>query len=165
MTMAASVILENLPKDAHAALETAGELKDVNGQVKGKGAEFLTHLPLPYYSIAYVKMMMQSKYASLHCRTLGRYAHLFSIAARRSGLNLSCVSCARGCSCRTMRAFFAMSIQFSRRGWMRVLGICGGCAHVLHLVVFLTSTLLTLEQCFKTGDELVVNYSVTQAFG
>ena len=37
MTMAASVILENLPKDAHAALETAGELKDTNGEVKKKG--------------------------------------------------------------------------------------------------------------------------------
>lgn len=37
MTMAASVILENLPKDAHAALETAGELKDANGEIKGKG--------------------------------------------------------------------------------------------------------------------------------
>ena len=37
LTMAASVVLENLPKDAHAALETAGELKDANGAVKGKG--------------------------------------------------------------------------------------------------------------------------------
>lgn len=37
MTMAASVVLENLPKDAHAALETAGELKDANGEIKGKG--------------------------------------------------------------------------------------------------------------------------------
>ena len=37
MTMAASVILEHLPKDAHAALETAGELKDASGEVKGKG--------------------------------------------------------------------------------------------------------------------------------
>jgi hypothetical protein len=37
MTMAASVILENLPKDAHAALETAGELRDANGGLKGKG--------------------------------------------------------------------------------------------------------------------------------
>lgn len=41
MTMAASVILEHLPKDAHAALETAGELKDANGQVKSKGAPSL----------------------------------------------------------------------------------------------------------------------------
>ena len=37
MTMAASVILEHLPKDAHAALETAGELRDANGELKGKG--------------------------------------------------------------------------------------------------------------------------------
>ena len=37
MTMAASVILEHLPKDAHAALETAGELRDANGDLKGKG--------------------------------------------------------------------------------------------------------------------------------
>lgn len=37
MTMAASVVLEHLPKDAHAALETAGELRDINGEVKGKG--------------------------------------------------------------------------------------------------------------------------------
>ena len=37
MTMAASVILENLPKDAHVALETAGELRDANGELKGKG--------------------------------------------------------------------------------------------------------------------------------
>ena len=37
MTMAASVVLDQLPKDAHAALETAGELKDAKGEVKGKG--------------------------------------------------------------------------------------------------------------------------------
>lgn len=37
MTMAASVILEHLPKDAHAALETAGELKDTAGNTKDKG--------------------------------------------------------------------------------------------------------------------------------
>ena len=37
MTMAASVVLDQLPKDAHTALETAGELKDANGQVRGKG--------------------------------------------------------------------------------------------------------------------------------
>jgi hypothetical protein len=37
MTMAASVILEHLPKDAHAALETAGELRDANGELKDKG--------------------------------------------------------------------------------------------------------------------------------
>ena len=37
MTMAASVVLENLPKDAHRALETAGELRDANGELKGKG--------------------------------------------------------------------------------------------------------------------------------
>lgn len=40
MTMAASVILEHLPKDAHAALETAGELRDANGELKGKGESF-----------------------------------------------------------------------------------------------------------------------------
>ena len=39
MTMAASVILEHLPRDAQAALETAGELKDANGAVKGKGTQ------------------------------------------------------------------------------------------------------------------------------
>ena len=38
MTMAASVILEYLPKDAHAALETAGELREANGEVKKKGS-------------------------------------------------------------------------------------------------------------------------------
>jgi ubiquitin-like protein ATG12 len=37
LTMAASVILDTLPKDAHAALETAGEVRDANGEVKGKG--------------------------------------------------------------------------------------------------------------------------------
>ena len=37
MTMAASVILESLPKDAHAALEAAGEVRDANGELKGKG--------------------------------------------------------------------------------------------------------------------------------
>lgn len=31
MTMAASVVLENLPKDAHKALETAGELEQAKG--------------------------------------------------------------------------------------------------------------------------------------
>jgi hypothetical protein len=40
--MAASVILDNLPKDAHAALETAGEVRDASGEVKGKGMKSLT---------------------------------------------------------------------------------------------------------------------------
>lgn len=31
LTMAASVVLEHLPKDAHEALETAGELEQVKG--------------------------------------------------------------------------------------------------------------------------------------
>lgn len=34
MTMAASVMLENLPKNTHDALETAGELCDANGKPK-----------------------------------------------------------------------------------------------------------------------------------
>lgn len=33
MTMAASVVLEHLPKDAHKALETAGELEQEKGKV------------------------------------------------------------------------------------------------------------------------------------
>lgn len=32
MTMAASVVLEQLPKDAHKALETAGELQQAKGR-------------------------------------------------------------------------------------------------------------------------------------
>ena len=40
LTMAASVILEHLPKDAHAALETAGEVLGADGLVKGKGTCF-----------------------------------------------------------------------------------------------------------------------------
>lgn len=43
MTMSASVVLDQLPKDAHAALETAGELKDANGQVRGKGIYYFQH--------------------------------------------------------------------------------------------------------------------------
>ena len=43
MTMAASVILDHLPRDAHAALETAGELRDANGEVKGKGKRLSTN--------------------------------------------------------------------------------------------------------------------------
>ena len=56
MTMAASVILEHLPKDAHAALETAGELKDANGEVKGKGTANLwlpTTTDLDSFSLSY----------------------------------------------------------------------------------------------------------------
>ncbi|KAK3051852.1 Ubiquitin-like protein [Extremus antarcticus] len=36
LTMAASVILDHLPRDAHAALETAGEVRGADGEVKGK---------------------------------------------------------------------------------------------------------------------------------
>lgn len=46
MTMAASVVLDQLPRDAHTALETAGELKDASGQVRGKGT--LLHKSLRY---------------------------------------------------------------------------------------------------------------------
>lgn len=37
MTMAASVILENLPRDAHSALQKAGELENKDGSIKDKG--------------------------------------------------------------------------------------------------------------------------------
>lgn len=33
LTMAASVVLEHLPKDAHKALETAGELEQAKGSL------------------------------------------------------------------------------------------------------------------------------------
>jgi ubiquitin-like protein ATG12 len=51
LTMAASVILDTLPKDAHAALETASEVRDANGEVKGKGKTALGFraLDLIYY--------------------------------------------------------------------------------------------------------------------
>lgn len=37
LTMAASVILDTLPRDAHAALARAGELENRDGSVKDKG--------------------------------------------------------------------------------------------------------------------------------
>ena len=37
LTMAASVVLESLPKDAHSALQKAGELENKDGSVKDKG--------------------------------------------------------------------------------------------------------------------------------
>lgn len=43
MTMAASVILDHLPKDAQSALETAGELRNANGELKGKGINVQFH--------------------------------------------------------------------------------------------------------------------------
>ena len=41
MTMAASVVLENLPKDAHSALQWAGELENKDGTLKDKGNALL----------------------------------------------------------------------------------------------------------------------------
>lgn len=44
MTLAASAILETLPKDAHSALRKAGELENKDGSVKDKGCLLLTYL-------------------------------------------------------------------------------------------------------------------------
>lgn len=47
MTMAASVVLENLPRDAHSALQRAGELENKDGSVRDKG---LFAFPTPSFS-------------------------------------------------------------------------------------------------------------------
>lgn len=46
---------------------------------------------------------------------------------------------------------------------MKELVIFGGCVYAS--VWLWEECMLILLQCFKIGDELVVNYSVTQAFG
>jgi len=45
LTMAASVVLDHLPKDAHRALETAGELEQDKGEYSLSRSCYPIHLP------------------------------------------------------------------------------------------------------------------------
>ncbi|KAF2485452.1 ubiquitin-like autophagy protein Apg12-domain-containing protein [Neohortaea acidophila] len=122
MTMAASVILEHLPKDAHAALETAGELKDANGQVKSKVKVRLSPLPN-------TKALRTPVF---NCGTAQRFEFVVRFLRKRLQLkDHESVFC-------YVNSVFAP-------------GLDEGVGN--------------LWRCFKVGDELVVSYSVTQAFG
>ncbi|KAK3700924.1 Ubiquitin-like protein [Vermiconidia calcicola] len=122
MTMAASVILDHLPKDAHAALETAGELRDTNGDLKGKVKVRLSPLP----------NTRSLRPPVFNCGTTQRFEFVVRFLRKRLQLkDHESVFC-------YVNSVFAP-------------GLDEGVGN--------------LWRCFKTGDELVVNYSVTQAFG
>ncbi|KAK3679595.1 Ubiquitin-like protein [Vermiconidia calcicola] len=122
MTMAASVILDHLPKDAHAALEAAGELRDTNGELKGKVKVRLSPLP----------NTRSLRPPVFNCGTTQRFEFVVRFLRKRLQLkDHESVFC-------YVNSVFAP-------------GLDEGVGN--------------LWRCFKTGDELVVNYSVTQAFG
>ncbi|KAK6397827.1 hypothetical protein LTR65_005075 [Meristemomyces frigidus] len=114
LTMAASVVLEHLPKDAHKALETAGELEITKGMCS----------PLPNTP--------QLRQPRFKCSSTQRFEAIVRFLRRKLALqDHESVFC-------YVNSVFAP-------------GLDEGVGN--------------LWRCFKVGEELVVSYSVTQAFG
>ncbi|KXL47470.1 MAG: hypothetical protein FE78DRAFT_144002 [Acidomyces sp. 'richmondensis'] len=116
MTMAASVILEQLPKDAHKALETAGDLEQEKVTIRLS--------PLPNTP--------QLRQPRFKCSSNKRFEVVVRSLRRKLGLQ------------EHESVFCYVNSVFAP-------GLDEGVGN--------------LWRCFKTGDELVVNYSVMQAFG
>ncbi|KAK5136743.1 Ubiquitin-like protein [Meristemomyces frigidus] len=116
LTMAASVVLDHLPRDAHKALETAGELEV---------AKVTVHFtPLPNTP--------QLEKPRFRCSSNQRFEAIVRFLRRKLKLkDHESVFC-------YVNAVFAP-------------GLDEGVGN--------------LWRCFKVGDELVVSYSITQAFG
>ncbi|EMC99504.1 hypothetical protein BAUCODRAFT_63570 [Baudoinia panamericana UAMH 10762] len=116
LTMAASVVLEQLPRDAHKALETAGELEQAKVTIRLS--------PLPNTP--------QLRQPRFKCSSNQRFEAIVRFLRRKLGLqDHESVFC-------YVNSVFAP-------------GLDEGVGN--------------LWRCFKTGDELVVSYSITQAFG
>ncbi|PPJ49587.1 hypothetical protein CBER1_01892 [Cercospora berteroae] len=116
MTMAASVVLEHLPRDAARALDTAGELEQPKVTIRLS--------PLPNTP--------QLRQPRFRCSSNQRFEHIVRFLRRKLGLkDYESVFC-------YVNSVFAP-------------GLDEGVGN--------------LWRCFKTGDELVVSYSITQAFG
>ncbi|TKA79596.1 Ubiquitin-like protein ATG12 [Friedmanniomyces simplex] len=116
LTMAASVVLDHLPKDAHKALETAGELEQDKVTIRLS--------PLPNTP--------QLRQPRFKCSGNQRFEHIVRFLRKKIGLQDH------------ESVFCYVNSVFSP-------GLDEGVGN--------------LWRCFKTGNELVVNYSVTQAFG
>ncbi|KAF2210809.1 hypothetical protein CERZMDRAFT_44284 [Cercospora zeae-maydis SCOH1-5] len=116
MTMAASVLLEHLPRDAARALDTAGELEQAKVTIRLS--------PLPNTP--------QLRQPRFRCSSKQRFEHIVRFLRRKLALqDHESVFC-------YVNSVFAP-------------GLDEGVGN--------------LWRCFKTGDELVVSYSITQAFG
>ncbi|KAI6839589.1 hypothetical protein KC340_g12255 [Hortaea werneckii] len=116
LTMAASVVLEQLPKDATKALETAGELEQAKVTIRLN--------PLPNTP--------QLRQPRFKCSSNQRFEAIVRFLRRKLGLqDHESVFC-------YVNSVFAP-------------GLDEGVGN--------------LWRCFRVGEELVVSYSVTQAFG
>ncbi|KAK1812283.1 Ubiquitin-like protein [Friedmanniomyces endolithicus] len=116
LTMAASVVLDHLPKDAHRALETAGELEQDKVTIRLS--------PLPNTP--------QLRQPRFKCSSNQRFEHIVRFLRKKVGLEDH------------ESVFCYVNSVFSP-------GLDEGVGN--------------LWRCFKTGNELIVNYSITQAFG
>ncbi|GAB7335507.1 hypothetical protein MBLNU13_g07855t1 [Cladosporium sp. NU13] len=144
MTMAASVVLDHLPKDATRALETAGEIE------LAKGMPF--HSLLPPYSPTYPPTYLDTK--ANKAKVTIRLSPLPNTPSLRQP-RFKCSSNQR----------FESIVRFLRR--KLGLGEHEGVFCYVNSVFApgLDEGVGNLWRCFKTGEELVVSYSVTQAFG
>jgi len=116
LTMAASVILDHLPRDAHRALETAGELEQAKVTIRLS--------PLPNTP--------QLKQPRFKCFSNQRFEYIVRFLRKKLSLkDHESVFC-------YVNSVFSPSLD---------------------------EGVGNLWRCFKTGDELVVSYSITQAFG
>ncbi|RMZ11694.1 hypothetical protein D0860_03270 [Hortaea werneckii] len=122
LTMAASVVLEQLPKDATKALETAGELEQAKATDVRKVTIRLNPLP----------NTPQLRQPRFKCSSNQRFEAIVRFLRRKLGLqDHESVFC-------YVNSVFAP-------------GLDEGVGN--------------LWRCFRVGEELVVSYSVTQAFG
>lgn len=116
LTMAASVVLDHLPKDAHHALNTAGELSQPKVTIRLSPLPSTPRLSQPRFK----------------CSSNQRFEYIVRFLRRKLALKDS-----EGVFCYVNSVFAP--------------GLDEGVGN--------------LWRCFKTGEELVVSYSVTQAFG
>ncbi|WPG98608.1 ubiquitin-like autophagy protein Apg12 [Acrodontium crateriforme] len=127
LTMAASVVLEHLPKDAHKALETAGEL-----DIAKDGSTLMFSGQIVTIRLSPLPNTPQLRQPRFKCTSSQRFEAIVRFLRRKLALqDHESVFC-------YVNSVFAP-------------GLDEGVGN--------------LWRCFKTGDELVVNYSVTQAFG
>ncbi|KAL9535629.1 Ubiquitin-like protein [Sphaerulina musiva] len=116
MTIAASVVLEHLPKDAARALDTAGDVEQAKVTIRLS--------PLPNTA--------QLRQPRFKCSSNQRFEYIVRFLRRKLAL-------------RDHEAVFCYVNSVFAPGLDEAVG--------------------NLWRCFKTGDELVVSYSITQAFG
>jgi len=212
LTMAASVVLEHLPQDAHRALATAGEVEVAKGTIS---YILSSHISLTIlFSLIQISAFLPPSLSSLpqllprakpHGQVINLLILTLQVTIRLSPLPNTPQLKQPRFKCSSAQRFETI-VRFLRRklglqehesvfcyvNSVFAPGLDEGVGNLWRVRAFLLLTALpllrfrerwgsfptrfsflvgevnadfSLGQCFKTGDELVVSYSVTQAFG